>query len=164
MLDIRAKFFLENKLGMTDYNTCLQTAAATGSAIAAIAAVWVAKHTFTFQKNSLLKKASIEKMLELLQQLYYLKSLIGQAVLGVADEKFTEQEQRISEARDSVKTLEFMISAASSAHLKKIGDCVYDLRQKDFCYPDDSTSNVALRQKLDDAIRALQKIYRTAIK
>ena len=149
---------------MTDYNTCLQTAAAISSAIAAIAAVCVAKYAFNFQRNSLLKKANIEQMMKLLQQLYYLKSLIGQAVLGVADEKFTGQEQKISETRDSVKTLEFMISTTANADLNEIRDCVHGLRHKDFCSPGDNASNVALREKLDDAINALQKIYRMEIK
>ena len=149
---------------MTDYNTYWQAAAAISSAIAAFAAVWVAKNTFSFQKVSLLKKASIEQIVKLLHQLYYLKSIIGQAVLGVADEEFTGQEQRISETRDSVKTLEFMISDTSNAEVKKILDCVQGLRPEDFCSRNASTSNVALKQKLDDAISALQKIYRTEIK
>lgn len=149
---------------MTDYNLCLQTVASISSAVAAIAAVWVAKNTFTFQKNSLLKKASIEQMVKLLQQLNYLKSLIGQSVLGITDEEFTEQEQQILDTRDRVKTLEFMISATQITDLKKIRDCVHGVRQKDFCFPDDNTSNVALKQKLDDAISALQKIYLVAMK
>ncbi len=71
---------------MIDYNTILQTVAAISSAIAAILALCVVKSTFTFQKNSLLKRASIEQILKLLHQFHYLKSLTGQAVLGMADE------------------------------------------------------------------------------
>ena len=149
---------------MTDYNTCLQTTAAISSAIAAIAAVCVAKNTFTFQRNSLLKKANIEQTLKLLQQLYYLKSLTGQAVLGSTDEEFTGLKQRILETRASVKTLESMISATTNADLRKIHDFVHSLNETNVFASDDNTPNVTLRRQLDDAISALQNIYHTEIK
>lgn len=149
---------------MTDYNTCLQTAAAISSAIAAIAAVCVAKNTFTFQRNSLLKKANIEQILKLLQQLHYLKSLTGQPVLGMADEEFTGLKQRISETRDSVKTLESMISATANADLKKVRDFLHGLNETNIVASDDNTPNVTLSRQLDDAISTLQNIYHTEIK
>ena len=149
---------------MTDYNTYLQTAAAISSAIAAIAAVYVAKNTFTFQRNSLLKKANIEQILKLLLQLHYLKSLTGQAVLGATDEEFTGLNQRISEIWDSVKTLESMISATANADIRKVRDLVHSLNETNVFASDDNTPNVALRRQLDDAITALQNIYHTEIK
>lgn len=82
---------------MNDYNTWLQTAAAISSAVAAITAACLAKSAFTFQRNSLLKKASIEQILKLLHQLYYLKSLTGQAALGASDEDVAGLNQRVSE-------------------------------------------------------------------
>ena len=149
---------------MTDYNTWLQSAAAISSAIAAIAAVCVAKKTFTFQKTSLLKKANIEQMLKLLQQLHYLKSLTRQAALGAADETVTGLKQRISETVDSVRELESMIAATTSAELVKLRDSVCGLHETNIFAPDDGTSNVATRRQLDGAISALQNIYRTEIK
>jgi putative flippase GtrA len=149
---------------MTDYNTCLQTAATISSAIAAITAVYVAKNTFTFQRNSLLKKANIEQILKLLQQLHYLKSLTGQAVLGAADQEFTGLKQRISETRDSVKTLESMISATANADLKTVCDFVHSLNETNVFASDDNTPNVTLSRQLDNAISALQNIYHTEIK
>lgn len=149
---------------MTDYNTYLQTAAAISSAIAAIAAVCVAKNTFTFQKNSLLKKASIEQLLKLLYQFHHLKSLTGQAVLGSADEGVTGLKQRISEIRESVMVLESMISAHASADVKKIRDVAHHLGEENVFARDENTPNVAISQQLDDAISALQNIYRFEIK
>lgn len=149
---------------MTDYNTSLQTVAAISSAIAAVAAVCVAKKTFIFQKTSLLKKANIEQMLKLSQQLHYLKSLTGQADLAAADEAAIGLKQRISETRDSVKVLESMTSATASADLVKLRDSVCGLHETNVFAPDDNTSNVATRRQLDDAIKALQNIYCTEIK
>jgi hypothetical protein len=149
---------------MTDYNTCLQTIAAISTAIAAIAAVYVAKSTFTFQRNSLLKKTMIEQILKLLQQLQYLKSLTGQGVLGVADEVVTRLNQRISETRESIMMLESMISDPANTDLKKVRDFVHGLREDNILALDDNTPNVALSWQLDDAISALQNIYHAEIK
>jgi hypothetical protein len=148
---------------MTDYNTYLQTAAALCSAIAAIAAVWVAKNTSTFQENSLLKKASIEQILKLLNQFHYLKSLRGQAVLAAADENVSGLKQRISEIRESVMVLESMISARASADVKKICDVVYNLREENVFGSVENNPNDFFSQQLDDAISALKNIYRLEI-
>lgn len=153
-------------MGVIDY-TYLQTVASVSSAIAAIAAVCVAKNTFAFQKNSLLKKANIEQILKLLDQLHYLKSLTGQAVLGAADEDVTGPnglEQRISETRKSFMALESMISAPTSADMKKVRDFVHGLREANVFPHDDTTPNVALSKQLDAAISALQNIYRMETK
>ena len=112
----------------------------------------------------MLKKANIEQTLKLLQQLYYLKSLTGQAVLGSTDEEFTGLKQRILETRASVKTLESMISATTNADLRKIHDFVHSLNETNVFASDDNTPNVTLRRQLDDAISALQNIYHTEIK
>lgn len=149
---------------MTDYSAYLQTAAALCSAIAAIAAVWVAKNTSTFQENSLLKKASIEQILKLLHQFHYLKSLRGQAVLAAADENVFGLEQRILETRESVMVLESMISAHASADVKKICDFVYKLREENVFGSDENMPNDFFNQELDDAISALKNIYRLEIK
>jgi ABC-type multidrug transport system fused ATPase/permease subunit len=148
---------------MTDFNICLQTAAAISSTIAAFAAVWVAKKTSSFQKNSLLKKALIEKILALQEQLYDLKSHLGQSALAVADEKLARPGKIISEAADSVRVLGFMLSDTASADLNKILDCVRRLQQEDFYSPSNSISNTAIKKKLDDAISALKTIYRAEI-
>jgi len=149
---------------MIDYNTILQTVAAISSAIAAILALCVVKSTFTFQKNSLLKRASIEQILKLLHQIHYLKSLTGQAVLGMADEEVTGLKQRISEIRESVMALESMISDHARADVKTVSDVAHHLREENVLARDESTPNAALGQLLDDAISALQNIYRLEIK
>ena len=71
---------------MVDYQAWLQTIAAVSAAMAAIAAAYVAKNSFAFQRNSLLKKAIIEKILEILHHIQYLKSLTTQPALMAADE------------------------------------------------------------------------------
>lgn len=149
---------------MTDYNICLQTVAAVCSAVAAIAAAWVAKSTFTFQKNSLLKKASIEQIIQLLHQLHYLKSLTGQSVLGIADQEVTGLKQRISGIRESIMALESMISTYAGADVKRIRDIALHLREGNVFAHDENTPNVAISQQLDDAISTLQNIYRLEIK
>ena len=149
---------------MNDCNTWLQTAAAISSAVAAITAACLAKSTFTFQRNSLLKKASIEQILKLLHQLYYLKSLTGQAALGASDEDVAGLNQRVSETTDSLMALESMISARESADMKMVRDIVHHLREENVFARDDKTPNVPLSQQLDDAISALQNIYRLEIK
>lgn len=149
---------------MIEYNTWLQTVAAISSAIAAIAAVYVAKKTFTFHRNSLLKKANVEHILKLLQQLHYLKSLTAQVALGAADDEFTGLTQRILELKANVKTLESMTSAPASADLLQLRDFVGELRDANVFAHDVNTLNVATSQQLDGAINALHKIYRSEIK
>lgn len=149
---------------MTDYNTCLQTVAAISSAIAAIAAVYVARSTFTFQKKMLLKKMTIEQILKLLQQLQYLKSLTGQSILGAADGAVTRLNQRISETQESILVLESMISDSANADMKKVCDFVHGLRQDSIFALDDNTPNDTLNQQLDVAIGILQKIYHKELK
>lgn len=149
---------------MSDYNIHLQIAAAISAAMAAIAAVYVAWSTFSFQRNSLLKKASIEQTMKLLTQLYYLRSLTGQPALAVADEDFTKLPQQISETRASVTALESMVSAPTSADIIRIRDVVYGLREDNVLAQDHNTPNVTLSAQLGDAINALYKIYRTEIK
>lgn len=149
---------------MVDCQTWLQTIATVSAAIAAIAAAYVAKHSFAFQRNSLLKKASIEKILELLHQIQYLKSLTTQPALMVADEDVISLKDRISEARKSVVTLRSMISASTSKEIQIVRDVMDGLEEDIIFAPDDNTSSQTTAQRLDDAISALQKIYRTEIK
>ncbi len=149
---------------MVDCQTWLQTIAAVSAAMAAIAAAYVAKNSFAFQRNSLLKKASIEKILELLHQIQYLKSLTTQPALMAADEDVMSLKERISEARKSVVTLQPMISASTSKEIKIIRDVMDGLEEDIIFAPDDKTPSQTTAQRLDDAISALQKIYRTEIK
>jgi hypothetical protein len=151
-------------MGMSEYNTYLQTTAAISSAIAAIAAVCVARSTFTFQRNSLLKKASIEQIIKLFKQLYHLRALTGQPVLAVADEDVAGLQQQISETKASVIALEFLVSAPASADVKRVRDVVYGLREENVFAQDHDTPNVTLSAQLGDAISALNSIYHTEIK
>lgn len=149
---------------MVDYQTWLQTVAAVSAALAAIAAAYVAKNSFAFQRNSLLKKASIDKILELLHQIQYLKSFTTQTALMAADEDVMSLKDRISEARRSVVTLRTMISPSTSKEIKIVRDVMDRLEEDIIFATDDKTQSQITAQRLDDAISALQKIYLTEIK
>lgn len=149
---------------MTDYNTCLQSVAAISSAVAAIAAVYVARSTFIFQKQSLLNKMTIEQMQKLVQQLQYLKSLTGQGVLGAADGEVTKLSQRISEMKECVVALKSMISDSAQTDLKKVSDFVHGLLEENIFASDDNTPNDALSRQLDVVIEISQNIYRKELK
>lgn len=60
--------------------------------------------------------------------------------------------------------LESMISARESADMKMVRDIVHHLREENVFARDEKTPNVPLSQQLDDAISALQNIYRLEIK
>lgn len=149
---------------MTDYNTCLQAAAAISSAIAAIAAVCVAKNSFAFQRNSLLKKANIEQILKLLHQINYLKSLASKVAFGADDKEFSDLPLRIFETRESVMALESITSIPASADVKKVREIVNSLRKENIFARDDSTPNISIIQQLNVAISALHNIYRKELK
>lgn len=149
---------------MADCQTWLQTIAAISAAMAAIAAAYVAKNAFAFQRNSLLKKASIEQILKLLHQIQYLKSLTRQPVLQAADEEVIALKESISEARRSVVTLESMTTASTSQEIAIVRDVVKGLREDLIFAADDKTPNLTVAQRLDEAISALQKIYRMETK
>jgi hypothetical protein len=124
----------------------------------------VARRTFTFQRDLLLKKAIIERIIELLDQLYYMRKLTGQSVFAEADEVFMGLPQKISETMASVKALEFLLSAPASANVKRVRYVVHGLRQESVFAQDHNTPNVTLSAQLGDAISALHNIYRTEIK
>ncbi len=149
---------------MTDYSTCLQTVAAISSAMAAIASACVAKAAFAFQRNSILKKAGIEQMLWLLQELCYLKSLTDRAVLAAADEDVVGLNRRISETADGVRALEVMVAPRARTGLKRIVDVLDGLDESNVFAPDDATSNGTVGHRLDGAIAELQSIYHAEIK
>lgn len=149
---------------MADCQTWLQTIAAISAAMAAIAAAYVAKNAFAFQRNSLLKKASIEQILKLLHQIQYLKSLTSQPVLQAADEEVIALNEKVSEARKSVATLESMTATNTSKEIAIVRDVVNELRADLIFAADDKTPNLTVAQRLDEAISALQKIYRTETK
>jgi hypothetical protein len=119
-------------MSIADYGTLLQTVAAACSAAAAFVALYVARKTYLFQKNSLLKKATIEQILKILHQLQYMKSLTTQVVLAAADEDVVRIKQRISEIRSNVKILESMISTHASADFRKIQDITDHLREEKY--------------------------------
>lgn len=148
----------------TEYNTFVQTIAAISSSIAALAAAYLAKSTFKFQKNSLLKKTTIEQILKLLHQLHYLKSLAGQTVLDTPDECITGLSQIIFETRQSVLILEHMICAQASTEMKKIHNFVCNVEEKDIFARDSNMNNDALIRQMDEAISVLQRIYHIEIR
>lgn len=147
-----------------DCNTFLQTIAAISSAIAAFVAAHLAKSAFTFQKNSLLKKATVEQILKLLHQFHYLKSLAGQGVLDAPDENITGLRQKIFETKQSVMTLEHMICAQASIDMQKIHNIVLNVHEENIFARDGNMKNYALIRQLDEAISALQRIYHTEIR
>ncbi len=146
---------------MSDCFTALQTVAALASAVAAIAALWVAKNAFSFQRNSLLKAASIEQIVRLLQQLYYFKSLAGQPVFGAADEEVTGLGQRIAEIKQSVFVLGAMVSASALEDVKEVQDIVHRLREDSVFPIGQNGPSPSLSRDLDKAVDALQRVYRT---
>lgn len=148
---------------MNDYNTWLQTITAISAAIAAIFAAYVARKAFAFQQNALLKKAIIEQIVKLLEQMYYLK-LLASPCFTAADDVVTGLKDRIIEARNSVIMLESMTSASTSKELAIVREVISELREDRILSPDDKESSLAIMQQLDDAIRALQMIYRKETK
>lgn len=149
---------------MIDYSIALQTAATLASAIAAIATLWVAKNTFSFQKNSLLKAASVEQIVQLLQKIYYLKLLAGQPVLGAADEDVIELGRRIADTKHSALMLESMVSISAQSDVKKVHDIVNKLQEDSILPVGLDGPNALLNERLDEAIYALQRVYRTEMK
>lgn len=149
---------------MSDYSPVLQTVAALASAVAAIAAFWVAKSASSFQKNSLLKTATIEQIVKLLQQIYYLKSLTGQPVLGAPDEVVTGLGQKIAEAKHSILLLEAMVLESARTDIKKAHDIVHGLHEGSIFPTGQSGPNASLNAKLDGVINALQCVYRAEMK
>lgn len=149
---------------MSDCSTALQTVAALASATAAVAAFWVARSTFSFQRNLLLKTASIEQIVKLLQQIYYLKSLAGQTALEAADEDVIKLGQRIAEAKHSVLFLEAMVPASARSDMRKVHEIVHGLREGSIFPTGQSGSNASFTAKLDEARDALQRVYRGEMK
>lgn len=149
---------------MIDTSIALQTVAASSSAVAAIAAFWVARSAFTFQKNSLLKTATVEQIVKLLQQLYYLKSLAGQPVFGASDEDVTGLEQRIADVKHSLLLLGAMVPANAGQEMKKVHAIVHGLYEGGIFPSGESGPNATLSAKLDEAIDALQCVYRAEMK
>ncbi len=147
-----------------DYSTYLQTAAAISSAVAAIASAYVAKVAFAFQRNSVLKRASIEQMLKLLQELHYLKSLTDRTVFAVADEDVVGLNRRVSETVDTVRALEVMASPKARIGLKRIANVLDGLNESNVFAPDDATSDGTVGHRLDGAIGELQSIYYAEVK
>ncbi|MGB3394163.1 MAG: hypothetical protein WA956_07745 [Stenotrophomonas sp.] len=139
---------------------CMQTIAAIGSAIAAVAAVWVARSAFAFQKNALLKKTSVELMQQLMQQLFSLKSLAGKTALGMADDEFLGLGQRIVDAREGIRALESMLSPHSATSLTELRDALDGMKEEDFHAPADGRPRHRVVQRLDSAVSALQRIHR----
>jgi hypothetical protein len=149
---------------MSNYSTALQTVAAFASAVAGVAAFWVARNAFSFQKNSLLKTAITEQIVKLLQQLSNLKLLAGQPVLGAADEEVIGLGQRIAEAKHSVLLLDAMVSKSARKEMKKVHDIVHRLHEDGIFPTWQIGQNALLNARLAEAIDALQRVYRTEMK
>ncbi|MFT3761281.1 MAG: hypothetical protein QM761_01450 [Pseudoxanthomonas sp.] len=149
---------------MIECNAYVQAIAAVSSAIAAITAVCVARSALAFQKNSLLKKASIELMLKIMWQLHYLKSLTYRAALGTPDQEFSGLGQRIADTKDDVMALESMLSATVGTDVKTIREFLCGLRESEVFAASDGVPNASIENRLDDAISAMNSIYRKEIK
>lgn len=93
-----------------------------------------------------------------------MKSLTSQPVLLATDEEVAGLKVKISEARKSIATLRSMISASTSKEIAIVRDVMDGLREDLIFASDDKTPNQTIVQQLDDAISALQKIYRAEIK
>lgn len=152
-------------MDMSDYTSYLQPAAAVCSAIAAFAAVYVARSNYIFQKQSLLKKMTVEQMQKLLHQLHYLKSLTRHRALSAPDDEITRLRQRISETNECFLVLESMISDSSAqSDLKKVSDFLLGLDEYEIYASDEHSPNHIICRQLDEAIGMLQKIYRRELK
>ena len=149
---------------MAEYSTYMQTAAAAFSAVAAVAAAYVAARAFAFQKNVLFKKVTCEQVLKVLNQIHYLKSVACHAVLDAPDEDIIGVEERIANIRESVVALESMVSPSARGDVQKLRDIVNGLREAHIFAKDQTEPNSALRVQLDHAIKALNRIYKAELK
>lgn len=140
------------------FQACLQTIAAISAAIAAVAAARATRGAFSFQKKLLLKKAVVEQIAKLLQQIHYFKSLADQPALQVGDDDFSGVGDRIREVRDGVKVLQSMTTALTSKEIVIICDTVNGLRP-DHVFALDGGADAGHVQKLDAAINALEDIF-----
>ncbi len=159
MYDARQIFYFICATKMNDYNALLQTIAAICSAIAAIKAASLAKSTFAFQRNSLLKKANIEQILRLLYQLHHLKSLTYETAWNAEDKKIIELTSNIFELRKNVTILQCMIAGPASGDVIILRHLTNDLHENNIFACDDEIPNIAAARQLDDAINVLQNIY-----
>jgi len=149
---------------MIDCNAVLQTFAALGSMFAAIAALCVAKSVFSFQRSTLVKQATSDQIRKLLTQLYYLKSLTGQAVLGAEDDAIIGLASYIADTKASVAVLEAMMTVPKSPDARKVREIISGLHEGNVFAQDQTKANTAVSKQLDDAISSLQSIYRSEMK
>lgn len=149
---------------MTEFTMLLQAAAAIASAFAALAALFVAWNAFRFQKNMLLKQTACVQIQALLKELFYLKSLTSQNILETQDKDVSELDQRLTDARLSVRTLEAMVSTPAQSDAKKVRNIVDGLCEASLFSQNKSTSQNAVTGQIDDAIFALQEIYHSEMK
>jgi hypothetical protein len=149
---------------MSDCSTALQTVAALASAVAAIAALWVASRAFFFQRSSLLKSAVVEQIVTTTKQLYGFRLLTSKPIFGVADEEVSGLPQRISELKNSVSLLEAMVCARARKDMEKVHVIVNGLHESSIFPAHEGVSNAPLDAKLAEAMDALQRVYRTEMK
>lgn len=147
---------------MTDYSTWWQTGAAICSAVAAIASARVAMRFFKFQKNSLLKQASIDQMIKLIQVISYLKRLGEISVLDSADNELEGLKSKIAEAKACISYLDSIVSKSAKVEMKVVHDFVYGLQEESIfslgC--NEADCKVVMNFELaNNAIQALQRIY-----
>ncbi len=149
---------------MAEYSTRMQIAAAAFSAVAAIAAAYVAARAFAFQKNELFKKVTCEQVLKILNQIHFLKSVASHAVFDASYEDIIGVEERIASIRESLVALESMVSPSASGGVQKLRDIVHGFRETRIFAKDQTEPNSALRVQLDNAINALNGIYKAELK
>lgn len=150
---------------MIDYNTYMQTAAAIGSAVAAILAAFVAKKALDFQKSAALKQATLSQIVVVMQHLHYLKSLTDQVALAVDDRIFAALPQRISNIRDSVVALQAMMTTKDAqAEVDRVLEIVFGLSENNIFTSEQSSQNRECAKRLNDAIDGLHRIYSMEIR
>lgn len=149
---------------MPDFNTIFQTISALGSMFAAIAALCVSKSVFSFQRNTIVKQATSDQIRKLLTQLYYLKSLTGQAALDAEDDTIVGLASHIADTKASVAVLGAMMTVQESPDTRKVREIISDLHEGNVFAQDQTKPNTSVSMQLDDAISSLQSIYRSEMK
>ena len=81
-------------------------------------------------------------------------------MLQAADGEITGLKDRILEARKSIMALEAMTSASTSKEIEIVRGVLDGLRDDLIFASDEKNPNATTAQQLDNAISALQRIYR----
>jgi hypothetical protein len=152
------------RLTMVDCQAGMEAIAAISSAIAAIASVFVAKIAFSFQRNMLLKREEIDRLLDLIGQLHYLKSLAHRSAFDVNDEDVSKLGSRLLQARSCLATIESMASESAGSGITRVRDILNGMHESRIFAIDDKTPNAECINNLDVALFELRKLYRMETK